>query len=69
MTEAQVRKLLAAEIEKAGGLRPFCREHGDLDPSHVRRVNEGAKLSPAVLDAIGVEVIGTVTTYTRRRPK
>ena len=61
-----MRKLLAAKIER-DGLRPFCREHGDLDPSHVQRVVNGAKLSPAILAALGLEIAGTVTTYRRVR--
>ena len=65
MTEAQVRKLLRNAIE-AGGLRAFCREH-DLDPGFVSRVRDGGKLSPAILNAIGVEAIGSVTTYRRAR--
>ena len=57
-----MRKLLRSAIDTAGGLRAFCQEHG-LDPGLVSRINNGAKLVPAVLDAIGVEVIGTTTTY------
>lgn len=67
MTEAGVRKLLALKIKNAGGLRPFCRAHGELDPSYVQRVVNGAKLSPAILAAIGVEEIGKVTTYRRQK--
>jgi hypothetical protein len=66
MTEAQVRKLLRSAIDKAGGLRAFCQEN-DLDPGQVSRINNGAKLSPAILAAIGVEAIGVVTTYRRTR--
>jgi hypothetical protein len=66
VTEGAVRKLLATKIERAG-LRPFCREHGDLDPSHVQRVANGAKLSPAVLAALGLEIADTVTTYRRMK--
>lgn len=66
MTETDVRKLLDKRIN-AAGLRAFCREH-DLDPGHTSRVQqEGAKLSPAILDALGLEVAGTVTTYRRKR--
>lgn len=65
MTEAEVRKLLAGKIDKMG-LRPFCGEH-QLDPGHVHRIANGAKLSPAILDALGLEVAETVTTYRRKR--
>ncbi len=67
MTEAQVRKFLRSGIDKAGGLRAFCREH-DLDPGLVSRINnDGAKLAPAVLAALGVEESGVVTTYRKAR--
>lgn len=65
MTEGQVRKLLRSAINKAGGLRAFCREH-ELDPGLVSRVNDGAKLAPAILAALVVEESGSVTTYRYR---
>jgi hypothetical protein len=55
VNETEVRKLLARKIEQAGGLRAFCREHGNLDPTYVGRVRNGAKLSPAILSALDVE--------------
>lgn len=61
MTEADVRKLLADKIAKAG-LRGFCQEHS-LDPGQVSRINNGAKLAPAILAALGVEESGSITTY------
>lgn len=66
MTEDDVRKLLERKIEIAGGLRAFCAPH-DIDPGHASRVMNGAKLSPAILDALGLEVAETVTTYRRKR--
>lgn len=66
LTEAQVRKMLASAIEEAGGQRGFGREH-DLGAPHIGRVLAGAKLSPAILDALGLEVAETVTTYRRKR--
>ena len=68
MTEADVRKLLKARIEKAGGLRAFGAEHG-IDPSYVGRVRDGGRLTTAILAALGLEVADTVTTYVRRRKK
>jgi hypothetical protein len=56
VTEDEVRKLLARKIEQAGSLRAFCREH-DLDPTYVGRVRDGAKLSPAILNALELEGI------------
>jgi hypothetical protein len=64
-TESAVRKLLAAKIAKLG-LRAFCGEH-DLDPGHTHRVAKGAKLSPAILDALGLEVASVTTLYRRKR--
>lgn len=64
MTEAQVRKLLARAIDKAGGLRAFGREH-EIDPTYVGRVaNQGAPLTDAILAALKLEAV-TVTTYRR----
>jgi hypothetical protein len=65
LTESAVRALLAAKIAKLG-LRAFCGEH-DLDPGHTHRVANGAKLSPAILDALGLEVDQTIRTYRRKR--
>lgn len=65
MTEAAVRALLAAKIAKQG-LRAFCGEH-ELDPGHTHRVTKGVKLSPAILDALGLEVAETIRTYRRKR--
>ena len=65
MTEAAVRKLLADKIAKLG-LRAFCGEH-ELDLGHTHRVANGAKLSPAILDALGLEVDKTIRTYRRKK--
>jgi ABC-type Zn2+ transport system substrate-binding protein/surface adhesin len=66
MTEDDVRKLLRARIEKAGGLRAFGAEH-EIDPAYVGRVDKGAKLTTAILDALGLEVASTETLYRRKR--
>lgn len=66
MTEADVRAMLAKRIAKAGGLRAFCAKH-EVDKGHVSRVTGGAKLSPAILDALGLEVASTTTMYRRKR--
>ncbi len=66
MNEAQVRKLLRTQIEAAGGLRAFGREH-EIDPTYVGRVaNQDAPLTDAILKALNLEK-RTVTTYKRVR--
>jgi len=66
MTEDDARALLAARIEKAGSQRAFALEH-DLNAGYLGRVANGAKLSPAILDALGLEVASVVTLYRRKR--
>lgn len=61
-----MRKLLRARIERAGGQRAFGAEHG-IDPAYIGRVDKGAKLTTAILDALKLEVAETVTTYRRKR--
>lgn len=66
LSEAQVRKMLARAVQDGGGQRAFGREH-DLGAPHIGRVLAGEKLSPAILDALGLEVAETVRTYRRKR--
>ncbi len=60
--------MLDRACEIAGGNRAFGRLHG-MSAVHVGRVRGGEKLSPAVLDALGLEVDKTVTTYRRKRKR
>jgi hypothetical protein len=66
-TEDEVRAMLA-ERTKDGNLRAFAREHG-LNAGYLSRVANGAKLSPAILDALGLEVASVTTLYRRKRAK
>lgn len=59
-----MRAKLAAEIKRTGGQRAFGELHG-VTGQHVGRVVNGEKLSPSLLEALGFEVAGTVTTYRR----
>ena len=66
LTESDVREMLAKAVARAGGARAFSRDHG-LSHTHVSRVSGGEKLSPAILNALGLEVASTETLYRRKR--
>jgi hypothetical protein len=66
LTESDVRKMLAAAVAKAGGARAFGRGCG-VSHTHVGRVLAGEKLSPAILNALRLEVASTETLYRRKR--
>lgn len=66
LTESDVREMLFKAIAKAGGTRAFGRDCG-VSHTHVGRVLAGEKLSPAILNALGLEVASTETLYRRKR--
>ena len=54
-TEDQVRKQLADEVEEAGGIRAFAREHG-FSAAYISDILLKRRgLSPAILKLLGLE--------------
>lgn len=67
MTEDDVMKLLKQEIKKAGNQRRWSLAN-NISPSYLndvlqRRTSPG----PQILNVLGIEVAGTVTTYRKAR--
>lgn len=67
MSEADVRKLVQAAIDKAPSLRHLAKEWG-ITPSYLCDIRLGRRApGPPVLDALGLERT-VVVTYRKRKP-
>ncbi len=66
MTREDVIELLHKSVRKAGGVRSWARQN-DLSAAYVSDVlNDNRKMGPAILEALGIEAVSTVTTYKYR---